>query len=92
MRGFYFASVDPNSSGEGDSDPYQELELHYVGDGGGALLEESATEDGNEVDELGFPTQPATSRMEEERRKIAKDFERRRRYLMPKASSSFSFL
>lgn len=92
MRGFYFASVDPNSSGEGDSDPYQELELHYVGDGGGALLEENAPEDETEVDELGFPTQPAASRMEEERKKIAKDFERRRRYLMPKASSSFSFL
>jgi len=91
MRGFYFASADPDSSGEGDSDPYQELELHYVGDGGGALLEETAQES-TEYDELGLITKVQGSRMDEERKKMAKDFERRKRYLMPKSSSSFSFL
>ena len=35
MRGFYFAS---------SNDPYQELELTYVGDGMGARLEENCIE------------------------------------------------
>lgn len=89
MRGFYFASVDPATGAEPDSDPYQELELHYVGDGGGAVLEENAQDEEPETDDFG---QKTASRMEEERRKIAKDFERRKRYLMPKASSSCSLL
>lgn len=90
MRGFYFASADPSADGgEGDADPYQELELHYVGDGCGALLEEHALET---KPEYAQSSGESASRMHAERKKIAKDFERRSRYLMPKASSSFSLL
>ena len=44
MRGFYFSS---------SSDPYQELELHYVGTGLGMPLEELDEETGGGLDEFG---------------------------------------
>jgi len=76
MRGFYFAS---------SADPYQELELHYVGDGMGLQLEENA-EDGGGVDAWGF-FKPI-----DERGFIKRDFMRREAYARPKASASFSLL
>lgn len=76
MRGFYFAS---------SADPYQELELHYIGDGMGLQLEENA-EDGGGVDEWGF-FKPI-----DERGFIKREFMRREAYARPKASASFSLL
>lgn len=76
MKGFYFASA---------TDPYQELQLRYVGDGMGALLEEYAEEVGG-LDEWGEP------RPIDERSLLTKEMQRRQRYSMPKGSASFALL
>lgn len=76
MKGFYFASA---------TDPYQELQLRYVGDGIGALLEECAEEVGG-LDEWGEP------RPIDERSLLTKEMQRRQQYSMPKGSASFALL
>lgn len=76
MRGFYFAS---------STDPYQELELHYVGDGMGTLLEEY-DDDYELEDKFG------NLRFVDREAHILKGFERRRGYGRPKASASFDVL
>lgn len=76
MKGFYFAS---------STDPYQELELHYVGDGMGSLLEEY-DDDYELVDRLG------NLRLVDRESHILKDFQRREQYQRPKASAAFEIL
>lgn len=74
-----------------DRDTYQELELFYVGDGLGAMLEENESvlkgiQD--EVDEWGESKPPRESDLE----KIKKDLKRRQLYARPKASASFTVM
>lgn len=75
-----------------DRDTYQELELFYVGDGLGAMLEEnevvikSNTDEDDEDWETFEPVQD--SQME----KIKKDLKRRQLYARPKASASFTVM
>lgn len=77
MRGFYFAS---------SNDPYQELELHYVGDGMGHLLEESLDECGSETEVW------AHGRLAEEQSNIKREFLRREKYGQPNCSATFTIL
>ena len=76
MKGFYFAS---------STDPYQELELHYVGDGMGVQLEEQSTtsEEANDWKNASRSSDQSN---------FTKEFGRRERYARPKGSASFSFL
>lgn len=76
MRGFYFAS---------SSDPYQELKLRYVGDGMGAVLEETQVEE-DKLEEWGCPVAVDKKGL------IRREMERRERFTQPKGSASFSIL
>lgn len=75
-------------------DTYQELELHYVGDGLGAMLEENEqVEEGkgskDEYDDWGnLKVLRGVSDME----KVKKDLKRRQLYMRPKASASFTVM
>jgi hypothetical protein len=108
MRGFYF-TPPPTTTTKGEDEDgsptsvdlddvsatYQELELFYVGDGLGALLEENEEEpnraDG-QVDEYGIPVVPALSTLPDEIEKIKTDFLRRERYVRAKSSASFTVM
>lgn len=72
MRGFYFAST---------SEPFQELKLHYVGDGMGMIREEQEDED--HALNYGGADPQARARREQVRRQA---------YSAPRASASFEMM
>lgn len=76
MKGFYFAC---------EGDPFQEIELHYVGTGLGLALEEYAEPVGG-IDEWGNP------KFIDEKRVLSREFAIRERLARPQASASFTFL
>lgn len=116
MRGFYFtppptscyssssstsASNNVSADTEDDRDTYQELELFYVGDGLGAMLEENEIVDNGKIknygegddededfDEWGNLKIVEINEME----KVKKDLKRRQMYARPKASASFTVM
>ncbi|KAK9894138.1 hypothetical protein P389DRAFT_191133 [Cystobasidium minutum MCA 4210] len=82
-------TVSPRADDSNDDDArdtYQELELFYVGDGLGAMLEENEDEEEQAVDEWGN-VKPI-----DEMKKIKKDLLRRQMYARPKASASFTVM
>lgn len=98
MRGFYFTppSACTNDGADGNAgdeaaaaddatSTYQELELLYVGDGMGSVLEENEEEQGG-VDEWG------NLRSVDELEKVKKEFMRRKSYAQPQGLASFSIM
>lgn len=81
------ASIAPEPVDDDARDTYQELELFYVGDGLGAMLEENEEEEnGSGLDEWG------NAKPLDEIKKIKKDLMRRQMYARPKASASFTVM
>lgn len=81
------ATVASEAVDDDARDTYQELELFYVGDGLGAMLEENEEEEnGSGLDEWG------NAKPLDEIKKIKKDLMRRQMYARPKASASFTVM
>lgn len=91
-------SMSDSALDDDSRDTYQELELFYVGDGLGAMLEENQEEEKGDLVEDGYDAEEdwASSLKKKssvnDLEKVKKDLLRRQFYARPKASASFTLM